>query len=347
MGIKLRKGFDPFLVAVFCISICCSACAEVQAPEWHMVNVNATNRQGDAHLLIDNGVVVLIDTGQPEQTRSSLLPYLRQLDINKIDHLWISHPHTDHYAGINVLLEAGVGIDNIYYNQAPEGHSDFDYKPEEFFATLDLAKENGTQTFDINIGFRLLMPNSSMRVLFAPKILKFEGRRFDTNDLSLVVGWDANGHTALFTGDLNLNSGSILAKEEFVRADILKIPHHGVGGIAPNTFFDKVDPSVVMLPQPEILYRHPRGKQVKNWVNANLENNLISCRNGKNGTVVLTFIKQGVQINPERPSRICPQRTLNLARAELPFNDRENRFDNSQAVEPNAMPPINFLLLGD
>ena len=94
------------------------------------------------------------------------MPYLNKLGIRQIDHLWISHPHTDHYGGIDILLSEKIEIHNIYYSKAPDGHSDFDYKPEEFFASLTRAQKTGTKLVDVFAGFKLQMPSTSMRVLF-------------------------------------------------------------------------------------------------------------------------------------------------------------------------------------
>ena len=48
-----------FLALVFLVMVLKSCEADAAQPEWHMVNVNQ-HGQGDAHLLIDNGVVTLI-----------------------------------------------------------------------------------------------------------------------------------------------------------------------------------------------------------------------------------------------------------------------------------------------
>ena len=65
-----------------------------------MINVNTGQLQGDAHLVTIGGTVVVIDAGYYSEARSSLLPYFRDLGIQKIDHFFVSHPHKDHYEGL-------------------------------------------------------------------------------------------------------------------------------------------------------------------------------------------------------------------------------------------------------
>ena len=51
---------NVFKITIAAIFFFISGCSAADPPEWHMVNVNAQGPQGDAHLLIDNGVVSLV-----------------------------------------------------------------------------------------------------------------------------------------------------------------------------------------------------------------------------------------------------------------------------------------------
>ncbi|MDP6415991.1 MAG: hypothetical protein QGG54_13340, partial [Gammaproteobacteria bacterium] len=43
-------------------------------------------------------------------------------------------------------------------------------------------------------------------------------------------------------------------------------PHHGATGIAPNEFFDQVDPDYVVVPGPKWIWCGERGAQARDWV---------------------------------------------------------------------------------
>lgn len=278
------------------------------SPEWHMVNVN-TSKQGDAHLLIDSGVNTLIDAGSSSQAKSQLVPYLRAHEIATIHHLFISHPHTDHYGGLDALLNASVAVKNVYYNLPPIDSNDFDYKRTEFLAAISRAQNAGAQALDVSAGFGLILANSRFKVLHAQKESMVNGRDIDINDYSIILQWDADDFRTIFTGDLNARLGAELAKRNDIKADVLKVPHHGVSGIAPNSFFDAVNPSLAMFPSTADLWVHQRGEQAKNWVKSK---NISYCHNGLNGNVVLTFNGPSLTVKSNAPSAACPSRELTI-----------------------------------
>ena len=84
-----------------------------------MINVNSGQLQGDANLVTIGGTVVVIDAGYYTEAKSSVLPYFRNLGIQKIDHFFVSHPHKDHYEGLVALLEDGVQVRHLYIRVPP------------------------------------------------------------------------------------------------------------------------------------------------------------------------------------------------------------------------------------
>ncbi len=300
-----------------------------------MINVNF-DTQGDAHLLIDGSVNVMIDAGEKYAADSAVVPYLALKKINKIHHFFISHPHTDHYGGIESLLDAGIRIENIYYNLPPEEMNDSNYRRAEFLAVLGRAAKQGSIAIDVDAGFTLSLPTSSMKILYAHKGATLaNGRKVSINDYSLIMQWDAGGFRTLFTGDLNEPLGAELARQSHYKADILKVPHHGATGVAPDEFFDTVSPSLNMFPSTRALWTHPRVARVKAWT---LTSGILYCNNGLNGNVVLTIDKQTVSARSERPTADCPSGILNI----LP-GDKIDSLINSRSSQP----AINALLIND
>lgn len=291
------------LLALFCGKIL--LIYKVEYPvEWHMINVNF-HSQGDAHLLIDGARVLMVDAGEKYAADAKLIPYLRNLGVSKIDHFFVSHPHTDHFGGIRSLLESNISIENIYINLPPKGVSDWNYRPLEFLVLLEEAKLSGAQIIEINSDFRLDLPTTNLEVIAALKSARFEnGKLPSVNDFSVVMRWNVGAHQVLFTGDLDENLGALLAEKVAVKATILKVPHHGVTRLPPVEFFDLVGPDLVMVPSSRALWVHPRGEFFRQWA---ISAGVAICHNGINGNVRLFFAREKIEISSDEPSVMCPE----------------------------------------
>ena len=266
------------LTALALLFGCCANCA---ASDWHMVNVNTTS-QGDAHLITDSGVNTLIDAGQFHLARTELVPYLRRQGVRTIHHFYISHPHTDHYSGLWAIMAAGIKVENIYHNRLEPEISDFNYKPDAYNSMLESARRNGAQIHNVKKGHKVEYGKTEIKILLSSK----GHGHGSVNDYSLVMRVVSNGVRILFTGDLNYKAGQMLCGDESMKADIMKVPHHGVTGIAPDCFFDTVDASLLMYPSTRVLWNHPRGKQARDWT---MESKTMYCHNGLNGNVVVNL----------------------------------------------------------
>ena len=84
--------------------------------QWTSVNVNSGDAQGDAHVITVGDQVIIIDCGTYHEAQRGLIPYLETNNIKTINHLFVSHPHFDHYGGIVSLYESGIAIDKLYLN---------------------------------------------------------------------------------------------------------------------------------------------------------------------------------------------------------------------------------------
>ena len=70
----------------------------------------------------------------------------------------------------------------------------------------------------------------------------------NTNDRSMVVHIRYGDRSILFTADIGLTAQRVLATEnaEHFKSDILKLPHHGVGGISPQ-LLDAASPELCFV----------------------------------------------------------------------------------------------------
>jgi len=79
---------------------------------------------GQATLYVSpSGETMLVDTGNPgERDHTRLMEVLREAGVDRIDHLFLTHYHVDHYGGLEALA-AAVPILN-YYDHGRSSESD-------------------------------------------------------------------------------------------------------------------------------------------------------------------------------------------------------------------------------
>jgi beta-lactamase superfamily II metal-dependent hydrolase len=78
-------------------------------PDFYVLDV----AHGNSAVLVDSKGVVVIDAG----TKTALLEFLLDNNIDKIDVLLLSHADMDHVAGVIGLLASGqIQLDRVYLN---------------------------------------------------------------------------------------------------------------------------------------------------------------------------------------------------------------------------------------
>ncbi|MEJ2133719.1 MAG: MBL fold metallo-hydrolase [Desulfofustis sp.] len=240
--------------------------------EWTMINVNDGGQQGDAHVIrVGNGIHVLIDAGPQDLAETSLVPFLAERDITSLDLVFISHAHSDHYGGLNALLDHDVGIKYLYFNlpdrQRCEREVPWGCDYQDVQRIRARLESRGIELREGKTGMHWqLDENTSLEILYA-----FDGEtppidRADINDTSLIMKLIHGGFTSLFTGDLNEDIGGYLAAHsDYLAADLLKIPHHGIEPVASELFLEKVAPRWGLVSTPESFWRGEASARIRNW----------------------------------------------------------------------------------
>ena len=280
-----------------------------------MINVNATPQQGDAHLIqTSKGKNILIDTGHLAPARLALVPVLQSKGIKKIDIVFVTHPHKDHYLGLQAILESGIAIKEVYFNtigrQECEAEMPLGCDYQEILNFQNMLKTNQVNVLEARAGMIFdLGWGSSLKILYAFDGVNTPVGRTDINDMSYIMLLKHGFNAALFTGDLNAKLGAYLAKEgKELKADILKFPHHGTEGAAPDSFYAAVAPKDVLVPSPALLWCSARSARMKNWVESR---SIPTYVNGFSGNVTVKMDFFNYEIGAERsqtrlPSPECP-----------------------------------------
>jgi competence protein ComEC len=277
---------------------------------WTMVNVSPNGQQADCHVIeFPDGRVALIDIADAADAGGAALAYLRARKIETIDLVVLSHFHRDHYGRLSDVIDAGITVSRVAFNlppptatsvnaEAPWGFS----RPEAEWLLGKLA-HHGIAIFTPRAGERLIevpLRDGSFAALEA--VCLYDGVSSpigltDTNDTSIIVRLVHGKTRALFTGDLNAGLGTWLATSSFdLSADLLKVPHHGTEGCAPDSFFDRVNATVALVPSPAGLWTSPRSARIHDYFTRRGTRLYVS---GLDGHVTVTMNSQGYAVERE------------------------------------------------
>lgn len=213
--------------------------------------------QGDSALLtLADGKRILIDGGPDWSTLEKLGKYMPFFD-RRIDMLILSHPNSDHMVSFPEVLRR--------YSVGALVTAGTIYESGVYAATLSGASVHDVPVVTMYAGQTLSLGSSTLEVVWPPKIMP-NGFSTDANNASIVLRFTHAGKRVLFTGDLEaIVEKTLVEAKADLRADILKVPHHGSKSSSTMEFLRAVAPKIAVIsaaknnsyghPHPDVLAR--------------------------------------------------------------------------------------------
>lgn len=259
----------------------------------HFVDVG----QGDGTIIINKDKVIVIDTG-PIIHKFKMKNYLKMLGIKRINALIITHPHQDHFGGLDSIL-CNFAVDKIYTTEITDiVEKSFAEKLHLFEYNFIVSKFN--KIYD-NEKIEVINSSNLPEILIGNIELTFLGplKSYKTfNDNSIVVRLDYKNISILFPGDIQAEAEYDLLKTapNVLDVDILKIAHHGSKTSTSNDFLGAVNPSIAVISCALNNDNwHPHARVAKS-----LKNNQISLfRTDEQGTIVFHTNGYSITANTE------------------------------------------------
>jgi DNA internalization-related competence protein ComEC/Rec2 len=202
--------------------------------------------QGDAILVTAPDGVMLIDAGD-NKTEMELVHYLQNKGITKIDYLIGTHPHADHIGGLDqVIVHFDIG--KIYMPKVS-------HTSKTFESVLQAAKDKNYKISTGKAGETFSLGETVEVEILSPLREKYSG----LNDYSIVIKMVNGQDVFLFMGDAEkLVEQDLLETYTNLKADVLKLGHHGSSTSTTEPFLKAVVPSIGIISAGEgNSYGHP------------------------------------------------------------------------------------------
>lgn len=228
---------------------------------------------------LPNNETMLIDAGNNADDKL-VVNYIRNLKYDKIDYVIGTHPHEDHIGGLDTVIET-FDIRNIYMPK-------IQHNTKTYEDVLTAIKNKNLVINTAKAGVNIVNTDNLKIDIIAPVNIDYDS----LNNYSAVVKITYNDKSFLFMGDAeNLSEEEITAN---VKADVIKIGHHGSHSSTSKEFLNKVLPSYAIISVgKDNDYGHPHDEVI------NLLNKLRIkvYRTDLLGTIIIT--SDGFNINVE------------------------------------------------
>jgi competence protein ComEC len=210
-------------------------CLLVRAPGMHAMLVD-----GGGKLERTGATVVAQPIGDRIATRT-VLPFLLRHWVLRLDAVVLTHPHGDHAGGLPVILareRVGSLYDSAQLYGGPAYQRALDVVRERHIAWRRATRG---ESFDLG-------RQTHVRIL-APELPLIAGTSSDINNNSVVLRVEFGRTAILLTGDAQAEAEArMLARGSAdLRADILKVGHHGSAYSSTTEFLAAVRPKIAII----------------------------------------------------------------------------------------------------
>ena len=207
--------------------------------------------QGDSILICSGGQSMLVDAGTNESGKT-VLNFLSDKGIKKLDYAVGTHPHADHIGGLDDVIR-GIDTDSLLM---PNAVTD----TKTFNDVLDAAESRNLSITVPEEDDEFSLGASRVTVLS-----KNKEQSDNLNNSSLILKVVYGDFSLLLTGDAEKEAEKqLLSDKKDVSADVLKVGHHGSETSTSGDFLKAVSPKCAVISCGKNNdYGHPHEKTLK------------------------------------------------------------------------------------
>ncbi|AOQ23980.1 hypothetical protein MTAT_06180 [Moorella thermoacetica] len=236
--------------------------------------------QGDAILVqLPGGQNILIDAGTNE-AGPVVVQDLKQYAVAKLDYVIGTHPHEDHIGGLDQVINT-FPVGKVYLPRVNNNTASY----RELLLAI---KNKGLKVTEARAGVSIPLGDGVQALFINPAKKNYD----DLNDWSAVLRLTYGQTSFLFTGDAgSAAEEEMLASHQPLRADVLKVAHHGSRTATGTAFLKAVAPTYAVISVGKGNdYGHPHAQTLKRLQQAGVK----VYRTDRDGTI--TAVSDGREV---------------------------------------------------
>lgn len=256
--------------------------------------------QADSILIQCDTQTMLIDAGNNDDGQL-VEDYLKSRNITKIDYLVGTHPHEDHIGGLDYIID-NFEIEKVYMPKKTA-------TTKTFKDVVNSLNKKAIKPIAPKVGESFKIGSANATILGPVK--EYE----DANDNSIVIKLDYQDTSFLFTGDAeSISEKDIIKTGANLKADVLKLGHHGSRTSSSDKFLDEVNPRYAIIScEKDNDYGHPHVQTMDKMK----ERKIDVYRTDEEGTIVATSDGKNIKFDKEVGN----------------YKDGKNSLDNNKSTE--------------
>ncbi len=239
--------------------------------------------QADSILIRNQDEVMLIDAGTNE-AGETVVNYLQNLGITKIDYLIGTHPHEDHIGGLDDVINH-FDIGQIYMPK-------IETTTKTFEDVLDAIETKNLTVTSPNRGDEIELGQAEGEFMTEP-ILDED----NLNVSSLVLRLEFGNTSYLFMGDAEEENEKTI---NWPKTDVLKVGHHGSSTSSSESFLEQIQPKyAIIMAGKDNSYGLPTQETIDKLNNIGCE----MFRTDEDGTIQMTSDGNTILVKPTNSAK--------------------------------------------
>ena len=210
--------------------------------------------QGDAiYIELPGGQTALIDGGPSGSASGPLAQFLAEKKVSNIDHVVLTHPHSDHYNGLQYVF-SNIQVGHFYDTRMENKNATGDNTLRSLAGSLKVPTFYPAAGDHLNWGEGL-----DVKVFNACPEAAESSNSNAINNCSITLKITYQNSSILLTGDTQNDAEARLVQRygAELKADALKVGHHGSKYSSTDIFLNAVRPARAYIEVGQNNYGHP------------------------------------------------------------------------------------------